>query len=110
MNFNAFLSSLWQQALSLTTPESPCIEHFVDGFDDYVRAVVQESSDKASGRLRNVRDYLQLRRGTTSSRSIFALIEFGLDLPDEVLFHPVIQNLTDAAADICAITNVGFCS
>lgn len=98
----------WQRALSLAKPGHSCIEHFVDGFEDYVYAVVQETNDKASGRLRTVQDYLKLRRGTTSSKSIFALIEFGLDLPDNVLSHPVVKRLTEGAADICAITNVSL--
>ncbi|KAF9002127.1 isoprenoid synthase domain-containing protein, partial [Cyathus striatus] len=86
-------------------PKFESIEHFITGFEEYIEAVAQEADDRAHKRIRTVKDYQQLRRGTTSGKAIFALIEFGLDLPEEVLDHPTVVRMTEAALEICGITN-----
>ncbi|TFK38595.1 isoprenoid synthase domain-containing protein, partial [Crucibulum laeve] len=100
-----FTRQFWTRALALSTPNAPCIQHFIDGFEEYTTAVAFEAEDRTNKSVRTVWEYLLLRRGTSSSKSIFALIEFGLDLPDYVLSHPIVSNLTTTAADLCAITN-----
>ncbi len=51
-------------------------------------------------------DYLQLRRETFGAQATIALLGFGLELPEDVLSHPVMQSMTLAAMDLLCITNV----
>jgi len=48
--------------------------------DRLASIILLKAEDLADRRIRSVDDYLKLRRDTST------LIEFGLDLPDEVLF------------------------
>lgn len=100
------LHSFWQRALALTTPGSACIRHFVEGFDLYMKSMIQEAEDRETKRVRPVEEYLQLRRETFGAQATIALLGFGLELPEEVLSHPVIQSMTLAAMDLLCITNV----
>jgi len=72
----------------------------------YLRGVTQEAEDRACNRIRKIDDYLRLRRDTCGARPTLALTEFGLDLPDEVLAHPILVSLTQAAVDLIILVNV----
>jgi hypothetical protein len=57
-------------------------------------------------RVRNVEDYLALRRDTCGVASTLSIIEFGLDLPADVLRHPIVASLTEGAVKLIGIINV----
>ncbi|KAF9445438.1 terpenoid synthase [Macrolepiota fuliginosa MF-IS2] len=101
----AFMQGFWQRALALTTPGSACINHFVHGFDLYMKSMIVEAEDRETKRVRPVEDYLQLRRETFGAEATISLLGFGLELPEEVLSHPVIKSMTLAAMDLLCITN-----
>lgn len=99
---------LWNQAKKLAQPDASCLKHYITGTADYVTSVIQEANDRANGRLRTVENYLVIRRDTCGAKPTFALIEFGLDIPEEVLFHPSVSKLTRGATDLIAVINVRF--
>ena len=96
----------WERANTLASPGSSCFDHFTDTFERFLFSVAQEVEDLADRRIRSVDDYLKLRRNTAAGWSTLALIEFGLDLPDEVLQHPTIVSLTHGAVEMIVIVNV----
>jgi len=92
----------------LTTPEDTCVSRFINGFDVYMKSMIKEAEDRENKRVRTVNDYLQFRRETFAAQASISFLSFGLELPEEVLLHPVMQNLTLASMDILCIINVSF--
>ncbi|KAG6886195.1 hypothetical protein C0992_004565 [Termitomyces sp. T32_za158] len=78
---------------------------FIKTFDEYTTSVVHQAEDRAQNHIRNVGDYLRVRRDTVGATSSLNLLEFSLDLPDDVFDYPVIQNLTNACVDLLLIDN-----
>jgi Delta6-protoilludene synthase len=68
--------------------------------------VAQEADDRSKNHLRNVEEYLSLRRNTSGAPVCFTFIEFGVDLPESVLEDPIISSLTSTAVDLILIINV----
>ena len=68
--------------------------------------MIQEAADRENKRIRTVDDYLQLRRKTFATQATVSFLSFGLELPDKVLLHPVMQKVTLASMDILCIINV----
>ncbi|KXN85516.1 Delta(6)-protoilludene synthase [Leucoagaricus sp. SymC.cos] len=100
-----FMQGFWQRALALTEPGAACIGQFIEGFDLYMKSMIQEAEDRETKRIRSVEDYLKLRRETFGAQATISLLGFGLELPEEVLLHPVMQKMTLAAMDLLCITN-----
>ena len=73
-----------------------------------MKSMIKEAEDRENKRVRTVNDYLQLRRETFAAQASISFLSFGLELPEEVLLHPVMQNLTLASMDILCIINVSF--
>ena len=67
---------------------------------------MQESIDKKDHRILDVKSYIDARRRTSGLKPSFSILELGLDIPDEVMAHPAIQEMMIAAADIPAFWNV----
>lgn len=51
-------------------------------------------------------EYMEVRRLTVGARPCFAILGMGLNLPDEAVLHPVVDELSALAADMIALTNV----
>jgi Delta6-protoilludene synthase len=92
--------------MEITTPESQ--RRFITTFAEYVYAVSDEASDRATGRVRGVEDYLKLTRLTTAGYPSFFPAEAGLTIPDEVMAHPVLQAILCFSAESLVLTNVGL--
>jgi hypothetical protein len=73
----------------------------------YLNAVAEEAEDRVHNRVRPVENYLRLRRDTCGARPTLVLFEFGLDLPNEVILHPMLVSLTQDAVDLIILVNVG---
>ncbi|KAG6915082.1 hypothetical protein DXG01_013552 [Tephrocybe rancida] len=82
---------------------------FIDNFDTYTAAVVQQAHDRAQSRIRTIKDYFVVRRDTIGAKPAFVILQFGLDLPDEVFTNPEIQRLSNACVDMIILGN-DFCS
>jgi len=95
-----------QHALMIVDSDSSCLQHWISGIDDYATAVVVEADDRANIIVRGVEDYLALRIDTAGPRATLAIIEFGLNLPDEILQSPIIAALTESASVLIAVINV----
>jgi len=98
------LSRFWARAIQ--TASLPFQRRFLDSFTKYLRAVVVEALDREQGHCRSMDDYLKLRRYTIGAEPSFLLHEMGMDLPDEVFYHPVIMELAENIIDLVLIDNV----
>lgn len=81
---------------------------FISAYAEYLDAVIEESADRAAGRIRSIPEYLQLRRLTIGGYPSFLCFELGLDIPDEVMKHPGIKSLLELVAETIILTNVGI--
>jgi len=96
---------LVQHALKIVDQDAACLQHFISGLDDYTAAVVLEAEDRSNDVVRSVEKYVALRKDTAAPKPTFALIEFGLNLPDDVLQHNVVAALRDSASKLIGIVN-----
>ena len=49
---------------------------------------------------------MEVRRGTIGALPVFAMLGVGLNLPEEAVLHPVIEELSALAADMISLSNV----
>ncbi|KAG2118311.1 isoprenoid synthase domain-containing protein [Suillus clintonianus] len=93
----------WARAIQ--TASLPSQRHFLETFTAYLRAVVVEALDRERSHRRSINDYLKLRRLTVGAVPSFVICEMGMDLPDEVFYHPVVVELAECSTDLILISN-----
>jgi hypothetical protein len=78
--------------------------------DLFFKAVTVQARDRAAGFVPDLEDYIVVRRDTSGCKPCWALIEYasGLDLPDEVMEHPIIQSMDEATNDLVTWSNVSI--
>ena len=78
--------------------------------DLFFEAIAQQASHRSCGEVPSFEDYVALRWDTSGCKPCFALIEYaaGLDLPDEVVCHPVVRALEEAANACISWSNVSI--
>ena len=86
----------------------PGIERFISGFDAYLKSVIVEAEDRATGNLRTVNDYIIIRRDTCAAKPTFSCLGLGLHIPNEVFENPFIKSLLENATDLILISNVSY--
>ena len=60
----------------------------------YAQAVLQKAADHRDKYIRSVQEYFLVRREAIGARPAFVLIELDMNLPDEVVHHPVVEEMT----------------
>ncbi|KAF4601745.1 terpene cyclase [Pleurotus pulmonarius] len=99
-------SSAWYLLASLAYPDLDRAQaRFVDSFQTYLDAVVQQAEDRAQEHVRSTEDYFQLRRETIGAKPAFAVGELYMNIPQEVIDHPVISKLSELCVDMLIIGN-----
>ncbi|CAK5261827.1 unnamed protein product [Mycena citricolor] len=80
---------------------------FIETFDFFFQSVTQQAMDRDAGVIPDLESYIALRRDTSGCKPSFALIEYAnnLDIPDEVMEHPLLMSLTEAANDLVTWSN-----
>ncbi|KAG1831949.1 isoprenoid synthase domain-containing protein [Suillus subalutaceus] len=81
-----------------------CTERFIHGVELFFAAVAKQVG---KGNVYDPQSYIALRRDLVAHKFSFSIIEFvaRIDLPDEVMSHPVIKALEDAIGDYVAWAN-----
>ncbi|KAF8135132.1 isoprenoid synthase domain-containing protein [Boletus edulis] len=84
-----------------------CTERFIHTMDLFFIAVAKQADDRAKGRVPDLESYITVRRDTSGCKPCFALIEYAarIDLPDEVMSHPVIMSMEEATNDLVTWSN-----
>lgn len=93
----------WARAIQTTS--LPFQRHFLYSYTEFLRAVVVEALDRDEAHCRSISDYIKLRRNTCATKPAIAMYEMGMDLPDEVFYHPVLVELTECIAELVLIDN-----
>ncbi|KAF8481434.1 terpenoid synthase [Gautieria morchelliformis] len=93
----------WLNAVKIATPSSQ--RRFMDSFQTYTDAVVQEAIERGTSHIRDVQSYFEVRRETIGAKSAFAINVIQLTIPGEVVKHPVIVALSELSTDMVLICN-----
>ena len=85
-------------------------KRFIRTTDLLFKAVTIQARDRAASVVPGLEDYIDMRRDTSGCEICWTLIEYAndLDLPDEVMDHPIIQSLDEATNDLVAWSNVSI--
>lgn len=74
---------------------------------EFLEGLVRQSVDRGKNRILDIESYIEERRRTIGAKLLFSIVELGFHIPDRVMSHPVIQEMTLAAIDMIACCNVG---
>ncbi|KAI3395183.1 hypothetical protein diail_1677 [Diaporthe ilicicola] len=99
----ALTRSFWLNAIKIATVTAQ--KRFVDAFQHYTDAVVQQALDRDRGDLRDIQGYFEARRETIGAKPSFAINQIHLDLPDHIVESPIITRLADLSTDMIIIGN-----
>lgn len=77
--------------------------HYVNPWDSYMRACIERARDRTTRTSRSIDGYLFRRRDTVGC---FVLYEVDLNIPEEVLNHPIIAGMRDWSAYMLITANV----
>lgn len=74
----------------------------------FFQAIQQQAIDRVNKTIPDLESFITLRRDTSGCKTTWALIEYAynLDIPDEVMDHPMIRSMGEAANDWVAASNV----
>ncbi|KDQ10835.1 hypothetical protein BOTBODRAFT_115253 [Botryobasidium botryosum FD-172 SS1] len=99
------LRDFWERAVESATPG--CRRRFIETMDLYVRAAYQQVVNRTTNDEPSIESFIQMRRDISALRPIWAVVEFalGVDLPDEVIEHPILQRLAIYANDLVSWCN-----
>ncbi|KAK7020181.1 hypothetical protein VNI00_017829 [Paramarasmius palmivorus] len=93
----------WENAIRTATPSAR--RRFVDTFQLYMDAVVDQALDREDHHIDGVKRYFDVRRDTIGAKPAFAINEIHMDLSDNDMEHPIIRTLTWTATDMMIIGN-----
>ncbi|KAI6008809.1 isoprenoid synthase domain-containing protein [Pisolithus orientalis] len=84
-----------------------CTERFIHGFYLFFAASEREVERRSKGYIADLESYIAYRRDTSACKPCYAMIEYavGIDLPDEVVSHPAIMAMGEAANDMISWSN-----
>ena len=71
-----------------------------------MQSLMQKAKDHNHKHFRTIDEYLEIRRDTIGVKPAFAILEIGLNLPDEAVCHPVINELSNLALEMILLDNV----
>ncbi|KAI0291492.1 terpenoid synthase [Multifurca ochricompacta] len=93
----------WESAIKIANPQSQ--KRFIESFSTLMQGTVQQAAWRSSKYIPSIQEYIEERRRTIGSSPVFALIELGMNLPDEVVNHPAIEELSMLVTDMVWMAN-----
>ncbi|XP_006463368.1 hypothetical protein AGABI2DRAFT_208101 [Agaricus bisporus var. bisporus H97] len=96
---------LYKRVIPTSSPGTQ--QRFIETMDFFFQSVTQQALDRANGVIPDLDSYIALRRDTSGCKPCWALIEYAnnLKIPDEVMDHPTILALGEAANDLVTWSN-----
>ncbi|KAJ3793697.1 isoprenoid synthase domain-containing protein [Lentinula aff. detonsa] len=95
----------WKRLISTASPGIQ--QRFMETLDFFFQSVTEQAHDRQESAIPDLESYIALRRDTSGCKTSFVLIEYAnnLDIPDEVMEHPLIRSLNEAANDLVTWSN-----
>lgn len=81
---------------------------FKETLAQFFESVNLQAQDRDANQIPDLESFIDIRRDTSGCKSTFDLVEYAydLDIPQEVLEHPVIEALKQGSNDLVAWSNV----
>lgn len=97
----------WIRVLAYAPTQTTFHARFQTLFEQYTRSIVEQSRgrDQEHHHLA-IAEYLELRRITTAADPLHTIAEIGLELPQEVLEHPLLKSLQRDIGELLLLDNV----
>ncbi|KAG6335506.1 hypothetical protein ID866_3578 [Astraeus odoratus] len=91
----------------LQTASPGTCQRFIETLELFFQAINQQATDRANNFIPDLESYIALRRDTSGCKPCWALVEYAynLDIPDEVMNHPLICALGEATNDLVTWSN-----
>ena len=98
--------SYWKRLIRDGGPGA--LQRFMSTMDLFFQAITIQAKDRREGVIPDLDSYIAVRRDTSGCKPCWALIEYanGLDILDEVMEHPAVEALGEAANDLVTWSNV----
>lgn len=78
----------------------------IESFTAYLESVVQQAADRENTKYHSIASYLAARHENIGTRPSYAVMEFDLDLDDDIIYHPIIVELTENITELILLDNV----
>lgn len=98
--------SYWSRCIA---DAKPAVQHrFKETLAQFFESVNLQARDRDANTIPDLESFIDIRRDTSGCKSVFDLVEYAMDieLPDEVLDHPVIAALKQGSNDLVTWSNV----
>nr|BBH51502.1 putative sesquiterpene synthase [Clitopilus sp.] len=91
----------------IVTSSTGAQQRFRETMDFFFQSITEQALDRKNGVIPDLESYITLRRDTSGCKPCWALIEYAynLHIPDEVMEHPLILSLGEAANDLVTWSN-----
>ena len=98
--------SYWARCLKNCKPGPS--HRFKETLEQFFESVNLQAQDRDRNQIPDLESFIDIRRDTSGCKSTFDLIEYAydIDVPQEVLEHPVIEALKQGSNDLVAWSNV----
>ncbi|GBE78983.1 Delta(6)-protoilludene synthase [Sparassis crispa] len=93
----------WELAIVTASPTSQ--RRIIDKFTCFTASVVEQAEDRERNYKRSIADYLNIRRKTIGAEPSYAILELGMDLPDEMFYHLIVVRLSAVTTDLIIVGN-----
>ncbi|KAG1876689.1 terpenoid synthase [Suillus subalutaceus] len=93
----------WERTICNASAQSQ--KRFIATFGEFIEGIVQQAMDRSGHHIRDIQSYFDVRRKTVAAGPSFVFLELGLDIPDEVISHPTIEDMVVASTDMIALAN-----
>ncbi|KAF7370354.1 hypothetical protein MSAN_00666800 [Mycena sanguinolenta] len=97
------IRSFWSNAIGVVSATAQ--KHFIDEFELYTQAVVDQARDRDQFVFRNVESYMVLRRNNLGAKPAFALLEMEMDMPQDIFEHSALVKLRQLSVDMICLAN-----
>ncbi|KIJ15937.1 hypothetical protein PAXINDRAFT_180528 [Paxillus involutus ATCC 200175] len=102
---NRMTKDFYKRVVQTASPGA--CQRYIETMEFFFQSVNQQAIDRANGYVPDLESYIALRRDTSGCKPCWALIEYAnnLDIPDEVMDHPIIRSLGEATNDLVTWSN-----
>ncbi|KAF8266732.1 terpenoid synthase [Lactarius quietus] len=93
----------WERAMKTASPQAQ--KRIIKAIGAHTKAQNQRSADRRHQHIRSIEEYFEIRRDSIAARPCLALIKLDMNLPDEVVQHPIIEEMATLAIDMFVLDN-----
>ncbi|KAJ7155535.1 terpenoid synthase [Mycena crocata] len=97
------IRSFWANAINTVGPTAQ--KRFIEEFEYYTKAVVEQAQDRDRFVFRNLENYMDVRRNNLGAKPAFALLEMDFEMPQHVYDNSALVTLRKCSVDMICLAN-----